>query len=288
MRKEICISLLALSLVACGGDSSNDDSSDSDVNNNTDSSAISISSYSSANATDNSPVGTWVAILTGTHFIDDVENNTYQRREIFTIEEQGDNYMINSCDIYQPNSLISKSDFLIAKSENNIAEDYSSLYTQTFTSNTDFTSTSGYTENVDGLGEEQDSIEKWIEAAAAIKISDSVNISETISISSQNSDLANDTIEINCFSVQEGINGISTLEINSINNIEMFLENDTIGEDHTVSFDSNSLSFEESSKDDGIDISFSLTNNTVDNYTTTVVYSDPSRSGTFNISIDFK
>lgn len=282
MKKEISISLLALGLVACGGGSS---SNDGDTAKSNGSSEISISSYSSAGATDASPVGTWIAVLSGTHFTNDIKNSTYQSREIFTIEEQGDNYIINSCDVYQPNASISKTDFLTAQSKNEANEDYSEQYIQTFTSNINFTSALEYTEKV---FEEANMVEKWIESASAIKVSDTTNIQENISISSQNSDLQQDKIEINCLSLKESSAGFSNLEVNSVDNIEIILENDAINTDHIVYFSSNDLKFEDSAEDTGVDISHDVTNNTVDNYAITTVYSGPSQSGTFNISVDFK
>jgi hypothetical protein len=282
MKKEISISLLALGLVACGGGSS---SNDGDTAKSNGSSEISISSYSSAGATDASPVGTWIAVLSGTHFTNDIKNSTYQSREIFTIEEQGDNYIINSCDVYQPNASISKTDFLTAQSKNEANEDYSEQYIQTFTSNINFTSSLEYTEKV---FEEANMVEKWIESASAIKVSDTTNIQENISISSQNSDLQQDKIEINCLSLKESSAGFSNLEVNSVDNIEIILENDAINTDHIVYFSSNDLKFEDSAEDTGVDISHDVTNNTVDNYAITTVYSGPSQSGTFNISVDFK
>jgi len=282
MRKEISISLLALGLVACGGGSS---SSNDDTSKNNDSSEISISSYSSAEATDASPVGTWIAVLSGTHFTNDIKDWTYQSREIFTIEEQGDNYIINSCDIYQPRSTITKADFLTTQSKDDANEYYSEAYLQTFTSNLNFTSSLEYTEKVLGG---VDIVEKWTESASAIKVSDTTNIQENISISSQNSDLQQDNIEINCLNLYESSDGISNLEINSVDNIEIILENDAVNKDHIVDFSSTDLSFEDSAEDTGVDISHEVTNNTVNNYAITTVYSGPSQSGTFNISVDFK
>ncbi len=288
MRKEISISLLALGLVACGGGSS---SSNDDTSKNNDSSEISISSYSSAEATDASPVGTWIAVLSGTRFTDDIKDSTYQTREIFTIEEQGDNYIINSCGVYQPSSSISKADFLTAQSEDITYQYYASAYTQTFTSNKSFTGSGEYIEQVVGLTDEVDTagtVVKWIESASAIKVSDTTNIQENISISSQNVDLQQDKIEINCLRLKESSAGFSTLEINSVDNIEIILENDTSTKDHLVYFSNTNLSFEDSAEDTGVDISHELTNNTVNNYAITTVYSGPSQSGTFNISVDFK
>jgi hypothetical protein len=282
MRKEISISLLALGLVACGGGSS---SSNDDTSKNNDSSEISISSYSSAEATDASPVGTWIAVLSGTHFTNDIKDSTYQTREIFTIEEQGDNYIINSCDVYQPRATISKADFLTAQSKNEANEDYSEQYIQTFTSNLNFTSTLESTEKVFG---EIDTVEKWTESASAIKVSDTTNIQENISISSQNADLQHDNIEINCLSLKESSAGFSSLEVNSVDNLEIILENDTVNKDHLVYFSSANLQLEDSAEDTGVDISHEVTSNTVNNYAITTVYSGPSQSGTFNISVDFK
>lgn len=282
MRKEISISLLALGLVACGGGSS---SNDGDTAKDNGSSEISISSYSSDGATDASPVGTWIAVLSGTHFTNDIKDSTYQTREIFTIEEQGDNYIINSCDVYQPRATISKADFLTAQSKNEANEDYSEQYIQTFTSNLNFTSTLESTEKVFG---EIDTVEKWTESASAIKVSDTTNIQENISISSQNADLQHDNIEINCLSLKESSAGFSSLEINSVDNIEVILENGAVNKDHLVYFSSANLQLEDSAEDTGVDISHEVTSNTVNNYAITTVYSGPSQSGTFNISVDFK
>ena len=290
MRKGISISLLALGLAACGG-GSNSNSNNEDTSKNYDSLEISMSSYSSDGATDASPVGTWIAVLIGTHFTNDIEDWTYNSREIFTIEEQGDNYIINSCDIYQASSSISKADFLTAQSESNTYQSDYSAFTQTFTSNKNFTSNAEYIEQVAGASDEEgteNTVEKWIEAASAIKVSDTTNIQENISISSQNTDLQYDKIEINCLRVHESTRGVTNVEINSVDNIDIILENDTVNQDDIVSFSSNNLSFEESAEDTGVDISHEVTNNTVDNYSITTVYSDPSQSGTFNISVDFK
>ena len=285
MKKEISISLLALSLAACGGDSG------SNANEGENSSKITISSYSSAEATDTSPVGTWIAVRSNIHFTDDVQDYTFQSRELFTINEQGDNYLINSCDGFISRSSVAKDAFLTDDIEDSESDNYSEKSKQTFTSNINFTGNSVYTEKVTGEGNEADSEQKWIKTTEAIKISDTTDLQENISITSQNTDLSHDKIDIKCANFREGTDGLSTVNINSPDNLSFTLENGATDEDHGIYFESENLTFEafkDDDENDVIDISYEITNNTVDNYSVTAIYSEPSRSATFNVSVDFK
>lgn len=222
MKKEISISLLALSLAACGGGSS---SSNDNLNGSLSGTGLmSISSYSSDAATDASPVGTWIVILDGTHYTDNVQDWTYQQKEIFTIEEDGENYVINSCDFYQPDSTVSKTDFSTAKINDQTSQNSTSNYSQKFTSNLSVIGTGEYIEEVVAYKGKPASVEKWIESAKGIKINDSIDIQENLSINSQNSDLEKASIELNCFNIAKYSNGGIKLEINSIDNIEIFIE----------------------------------------------------------------
>jgi hypothetical protein len=280
MKKGISISLLALSLAACGGSSS------SDSNNINGSSGITISSYSSDNATDTSPVGTWVAILTGQQTIDGKDGHTYNDRILFTITETTDNYIINSCGLYEPISRsVNKVDFLKAISKDTTASYGSSAYTQQFTSNISFISNSDYSDNYRDEELEKDTVERFVETASAIKITDSTDIKETISIDSQNADLATEAIEINCLSSRKRSDGIFTVEIESA---EIESLNIDYGKVSSLYFTNSSKNVDISDDDEGADFDTKETSNNIDNFSLTIIFSHEDNSGTFNISVDFK
>jgi hypothetical protein len=291
MQKEISISLLALSLAACGGDSSSD-KGESENTNKTAPPEITIESYSSDSASSASPVGTWIAVYSGTHFIDNAQDSTYKGRELFTIKEQDDKYIITTCDEFIETPSINKADFLTTRSIDEATSNYSNKYTQTFTSNTNFTRTSTSTENVTGEGDEKNSVEKWVATTKAIKINDSIDITENISIASQNDDLSTDSIEVDCVSFEVNSKGYSTLRVEN-DDTDMVLENDWGKKEHLIYFSKNNAldqraSFEREAADAGVDISYDVTNDTADNYAVTANLSSPTYTGTFNVSIDFK
>lgn len=287
MKKGILISLLALSLAACGGGSGGSSNDNTDQPETTSASEITIDSYSSDAASSTSPVGTWIAVYSGTHFTDNTQDWTYKGRELFTIKEEGDTYNIISCHGSIQTSSINKTDFLITQTAGYTYPYYTEEYTQTFTSNTEFTRTSTNTEVVTGEGSEQDSVEKWIQTTAAIKINDSTNIKENISITSQNDEFAADNIEIGCAGLYETSQGLSIFNTEN-EDLAIVLENDLAKQEHFIYFSKNGISFESDVTDTGVNISYDVTNNAVDNYAVTANHSSPTHSGTFNVSVDFK
>ena len=277
MKKEISISLLALSLAACGGSSSSSNNNSSALD------PMSISSYSSDAATDTSPVGTWIGVYSGIAFIDNIEDSTYKGRELFTIKEEGDNYIITSCDDFIATSSITKTEFFDRTIVDNSSLDSTEQYTQTFTSNINFTRTSTTTESVNGSADY-----KWEQSTAAIKINDSTDINENISITSQNDDLATSNLEINCAGYNVSSEGHSSFNMSN-DDTDIILQNFSATGEHIVYFNKDStIEFEKEAADTGVDISLDETNNTVQNYSVTANLSSTNHTGTFNVSVDFQ